>query len=115
MQQEVLSVGDQILIITRRLYDEDLRRHFIGRVLAASGGLIRVAGHAWVAGAVGKYERRPEERIRVFSATAGTEIMMLIPGDVDLDGLEYRATAIGRLILTDNSKFSVDLSEFALG
>jgi hypothetical protein len=112
VNQEVFSVNDQVLVITRRLYNEDLRRHFIGRVIAASEGLIRVEGNAWVAGTVGTFERRPEKRVRVFSIVSGTEILFVIPNEIDMDNLEYRTTAIGRLVLTDQIQFSLDLSEF---
>jgi hypothetical protein len=111
MSEDAISVGEGVIVITRRLFPEDERRHFIGRVTAWSGSMIRVSGQAWIANAIGNFERRADARTRLFSLATGGEILVVIPPGVDLDNLTYNSTQ-GRLVITDGSGYSLDISEF---
>ena len=106
-----ISIGERVIIITRRSFQEDERRHFIGTVTARSGSLIRVDGHAWVANAIGGFERRQELRTRIFSLATGVEIVLVVPAEVDVDRLRYQS-AQGRLVISDGSGYSLDITEF---
>ena len=111
MTDTPVSVGEGVIVITRRAFSEDERRHFIGRVTSWTGSLIRVEGHAWIANAIGNFEQRDDLRTRLFSLATGGEIVLLVPAEVDLDRLRYRS-AQGRLVITDDAGYSVDISEF---
>lgn len=68
MSTEVLEVGDKLHIITRRLFEADARRHFVGEVIGISGQLQEVRGYAFVFNrGTNEYKRRPELRTRIFS------------------------------------------------
>jgi len=44
----IVSANEKVHIITRRLFDEDLRRHFAGVVLEVAEGTIRAIGYAFI-------------------------------------------------------------------
>ena len=111
MPEQVIAVGENVVIITKRTFADDVRRHFIGTVTACLGSLVRVEGHAWIANNVGGYERRSDRRTRVFSLSYGGEVVLIVPPSVDLATLTYRIVT-GRLIITDDADFSLEITEF---
>ena len=40
--------GEKVFVITRRLFDEDLRRHFVGEVQEITNVAMRVQGYSFV-------------------------------------------------------------------
>lgn len=44
----VIGKGEKVFIVTRRLFDGDLRRHFAGEVQEATDTVIRVRGFVFV-------------------------------------------------------------------
>jgi hypothetical protein len=111
MAERVIAVGEGVIIITKRAFPDDVRRHFIGTVTACSDALVRVEGHAWIASNIGQYERRSDLRTGVFSLSSGDEVVLVVPAAVDVEALTYRLVT-GRLIITDNVEFSVEITEF---
>jgi hypothetical protein len=111
MPEQVIAVGEKVIIITKRTFADDVRRHFIGTVTACAGSLARVEGHEWIANNVGGYERRSDGRTRVISLSYGGEVVLIVPPAVDLARLAYRIVT-GRLIITDDAEFSLEVSEF---
>ena len=111
MPDQVLSVGENVILITKRLFADDVRRHFIGTVVACAGSVVRVEGHAWVASNIGQYERRDDLRTQIFSLSYGGEVVLLVPPSVDLGALIYHITS-GHLLITDEADYSVDITEF---
>lgn len=61
MGNSVLEVGEPVHIITRRLFDGDVRRHFTGRVTAAANDLVRAEGWVFV------FNRGTNEFIRMIT------------------------------------------------
>ncbi len=112
MSKPVLEVGDKVHVVTRRMFAEDVRRHFVGEVAAVSGPLIRAQGYTFVFDSrTSKYQKRPEVRIRLFSIADAGYILNVIPREVDLDLLEYRIVD-NRLVITDDRGFALDIQEF---
>lgn len=111
MTEAPISVGEGVIVLSRRTYPDEERRHFIGRVIALAGSLTRVAGHAWIANSIGSFERRDDLRTRLFSLATGGEVVLVVPPEVDVDSLRYKAVQ-GRLFITDGSAYTVDISEF---
>jgi hypothetical protein len=112
--EPVIEVGDKVHIITRRLFEGDIRRHFVGEVTRVSGELQEVRGYAFVFHpGTNEYKKRPELRTRVFSLGEVGLIVNKIPREVVIAALEYRL-AEKRLLVTDGARFALDIHEFGL-
>ena len=68
--------------------------------------------HSFVFGSgTNSYVKHPEARARLFSLSDAGHIINVIPQEVDLNSLQYRIAA-GRLAITDNRGFSLEINEF---
>ncbi len=68
MPDPTLEVGTKLHIVTRRLFEEDLRRHFVGTVTGAFGHFQEIQGYAFVfQPGKNEWQRRPELRTRILS------------------------------------------------
>ncbi len=112
MTDSVLAVGEKLHIMTRRLFEADVHPHFIGEISEVAGPLFRARGYSFVFDSgTNSYIKHPEVRIRLFSISDAGYIINVIPREVDLDSLQYRIAA-GRLAITDNCGFSLEINEF---
>ncbi len=110
----VLKEGEKVHVITRRLFDNDLRRHFLGTVQAVSEVAVRLEGYAFVLDPrTNQFTKRPERRIRVIGLADSGSIINVIPIHVDLDAVSYQISAENRTVLTDGKSFSLDINEFS--
>ncbi len=107
----ILSPGEKVFIVTRRHFDGDTRRHFVGAVVACTENSVRVTGHAYVANLKSGFDRKPEERTRVFSLADGRIIINVIPVEVVLKDVQY-GRILNRLHLSDGKDFVYDIDEF---
>ena len=46
----ILEVGSKLLVVHRRLFENDKSRYFIGKVEHCEDAVARVSGHTWVWG-----------------------------------------------------------------
>ena len=115
MSVQIFSITEKLHIVTRRLYPDDLRRHFVGEVTKASADLCEVQGFAFVFNAtMNRYERRPSVRTRVFSLGDPLYIVNKLPPATVLEKLDY-GMVDQRLMLvdmTDNAGVRLDINEF---
>ena len=112
MSGAVLEIGDKLRVMTRRLFDEDIRRHFAGEVGAVSGYLVELVGYTFIFNtSINEYRKLPEIRTRIFSLGDSGHIVNKIPPEVDFSALTYRVIE-QRLVLTDNQSFSLAINEF---
>lgn len=112
MSGSAIAIGEKLHIITRRLFDGDLRRHFAGEVTAVSGELCEVRGYAFVFNpGVNRYDKRPELRTRLFSVGHDGLIVNKIPRETSITALDYRSVEKG-VVVTDGGTFSLDINEF---
>ena len=115
MSDQIFSIAEKLHIVTRRLYADDLRRHFVGEITKASADLCEVQGFAFVFNAtMNRYERRPTIRTRVFSLGDPLYIVNKLPPATVLEKLEY-GTIDQRLMLVDTTptaEFRLDINEF---
>ena len=110
-----IQVGDKLHIITRRRFEDDLRRHFVGEVTAISDGLQEIRGYAFIFSAgVNEYKRQPELRTRLFSVAQEGFIVTKIPPEVTIATLKYMLLE-KRLVVTDGGSFKLDINEFGSG
>ncbi len=90
----LLAAGDKVLIITRRQFETDLRRHFVGEVEEWSGAVARVRGYAFVYDPyTNLFLRREDLRTRLFPIIDAGLIVVLLPKAVVLADLHYEARA----------------------
>jgi hypothetical protein len=109
----ILEKGDKLHIITRRLFEGDLRRHFVGEVEEVSGALVRVAGYAFILDPwASQFVRKPERRVRILSLLDAGHIVNVIPQEVVVEKVRYRTTPENALVVTDGASFSMDINEF---
>jgi hypothetical protein len=113
MSAQILRPGETVHVVTRRLFPEEIRRHFLGTCTAVEGTLARVEGHAFVFDSRrNEYERRPELRTRLFALADAGLIVNILPSSVEIDALSYRVLD-GHLVLTDGRDFRLDINEFS--
>jgi len=112
MSESVLNPGDKLHVASRRLFEEDVRRHFVGEVIAYEDGLTEMRGHTFLHDPnTNEYKRLPEARTRIFGlATAGYTTNKL-PRTANLDSVVYVAVD-GHLVVTDNDTFVLPINEF---
>ena len=110
----ILKEGEKVHIITRRLFENDLRRHFAGEVQAVGEVAVRIEGYVFVfdAGNV-RYVKRPERRVRIFGLADSGNIINVIPAHVDLEALSYQTSANNHMVFTDGKSFTLDINEFS--
>jgi hypothetical protein len=110
----VLKEGEIVHVITRRLFDSDVRHHFVGEVKAVSDRAARVRGYSFVHDIMkGRFVRRQNLRIRIVPIGDGGTIINVLPNDVDLESLKYEAGGEEeQLVLTDKKSFRYNMSEF---
>ncbi len=112
MSGNVLQTGDKLHIITRQLFQTDIRRHFVGEVIKYSDLFQEITGYAFVFNtSLNEYKKRPDQRTRVFSLGQAGYIITRVPQEVELNSLRYKFID-NRLILTDNADFQMDINEF---
>lgn len=109
-RNSVVEHGDPVLVITRRLFSSDSRRHFVGHVERYDGNAVRVAGYVFVQGPDGKFVKRKGQRTRVFSLD--NHIMLyVLPSDTDIGAIRYDRTDEHGLIATDGKQFRIELGD----
>ena len=109
----ILQKGEKLHVVTRRLFETDLKRHFAGEVVDVSETVVRLSGYAFIFDAwANMYTKRPEKRERIVPLGDSGFILTLIPSEVDLEKLQYAMSKDNRLIMTDGKDFSLDIHEF---
>ena len=112
MTLAVVEIGEAVHIVTRRLFDGDVRRHFTGRVTGIANDLIRAEGWVFVFNrGTNEFIRRSERRTRVFGLSDAGNIVNILPDGVEPANLRYEFSETG-LLVTDGIDFAVDINEF---
>ena len=109
----ILSPGEKIHLIVRRQFENDLRRHFVGEVKAATEIVARIESYMFVFDPVkNEYAKRPEMRTKIVSLVDNGNVITIIPPHVDLSALRYEMSAAKRLVVSNGKDFSLDINEF---
>ncbi|MGO9578035.1 MAG: hypothetical protein ACLP2P_01345 [Desulfobaccales bacterium] len=109
----VVEPGEKLFIVTRRLFEGDLRRHFVGEVKVATESTVRLEGYTFVFDAgIGKFVRG-ERRGRIFGLGDNGFIITIIPKDADLDKVSHRFSDKGGQVLSDGKTFELHVNEFS--
>lgn len=106
-----LSSGARVHVIDRRLFDGDIRRHFVGVVEAVANSVARVRGYTFVhEPGKGAYVRSRLEQTRLIPLTDGHLIIRVLPPETRVSEIEYQADD-NRTIVTDGS-FELEIADF---
>ncbi len=109
----VIGIGEKVHVITRRLFESDLRRHFAGIVIEVADSSIRAKGFTFVFDqSTNEFVRREEERVRIFTLTDAGIVINLLPVDAQLSNMKYQIDERGQRVVTDGVTFSLNISEF---
>ena len=109
----IFEPGEKIHVIIRRLFETDLRRHFIGEIVGVSESIVKVKGRAIVLNPVtNQYEHKPDIRVRVVSLIDARNIINIIPREAKIEDTKYVLTHERRLVVTDGATFTLDINEF---
>ncbi len=110
--RSLVEEGDKLHVITRRLFEDDVRRHFAGEVVNSVGDLVELRGYSFVYNpSHNSYRKLPEVRNRFFAVGDSGLVVNRIPKEVDVAAVEYRVME-NRLVLTDGSGFTLAINEF---
>lgn len=111
MSESAIDLGDKLHIITRRRFEGDIRRHFVGEVIGISGELQSVRGYTFVFNTgTNDYKRERESRTRVLSVGHDGLIVNKLPPETVIESVEYRLQD-KRLVVSDG-KFALEIHEF---
>jgi hypothetical protein len=111
----LIQVGEKVHVITRRLFDNDVRRHFVGVVTGADSCALRLSGYAFIFDETeNDFVRLDERRERVISLTDAGLVINILPGGTNLETVRYTADSRGRHIVTDGESFNLNINEFGL-
>jgi hypothetical protein len=110
----VVEPGEKLFIVTRRLFEGDLRRHFVGEVKATTESALRLEGYTFDFDAGSGKFVRGERRSRIFSLGDNGLIITIIPNDADLDKVSHRfSDKGGGRVLSDGKTFELHANEFS--
>lgn len=108
----VIHENEIVHVATRRMFPEEPKRHFAGRVRAIEGDLLRVEGYAFVFhSGRNEFQKRPEKRVRVFGLADAANTVNVLPDAVDLETLRYSFVK-GQLLVVDDKGFTLDVNEY---
>jgi hypothetical protein len=111
----LISHGEKVHVVSRREFETDVRRHFIGVVTEASESAVRVRGYVFVYDKLhAQFIKRPDLRERLVPFVDGSVIINILPPEADIESAYYRAGEDGRLCVTDGSSFEMCIDEFGV-
>lgn len=107
-----LEPGDKVHVIERRLFEGDVRRHFVGEVTGADVMAMRVIGYVFVHDATSSgWIRGTELRTRIIPIGSSGYVINVLPDGTVVDDVRYEETE-GRLTVTDGGSLRLDINEF---
>lgn len=108
----LIEIGERVHIIERRRFDTDVRRHFFGVVDRVEGLAIRTTGYSFVYDpSATTFVRHDALRTRVIPLTSDLIVTIAPPGTSPED-VRYDFSEAGKLTVTDDGTFSLDINEF---
>jgi hypothetical protein len=107
----ILETGAKILVCHRRLFPEDSPRFFVGTVVTHEAGVVKVTGITWTRDVAHGFHKKRDPRTKLISLHTGTVIVYELPGEVEVEALRLEQPSGTEIILTDDQKFRMDLSE----
>lgn len=111
----ILLKGEKLHINYRALFENSIRRHFIGQVVHAEAALCRLRGYSFVYDMKSTtYVRKPELRTTIVNLADSGYIATFLPHEVQLAEIYYTYVRDIGLVATDGKGFTLDINEFNL-
>jgi len=109
----MLGKGEKVFVITRRLFEGDRIRVFVGELQASSDTAMKVRGYAFVHDDfTNEIVRREDIRTRIISLADAINLIFVIPKEVILENVQYELNSMHERVITDKDKFTLNLNEF---
>jgi hypothetical protein len=107
----VLKPGDKVLIVHRRLFENDSTRFFAGAVEEYEAGLAKVTGFSFSRDmGTGHVYKKDDPRTKIVAISSGTVLVYLLIGNPELDKLHF-VHAGPKFNLADGGGFEMDVTE----
>ncbi len=107
-----LEAGAKVHVIERRLFEGDVRRHFVGEIEGADVMAARVRGFVFVHDSTSStWIRGSEWRTRIIPIGSSGFVINVLPDDTNIDDMRYEEVG-GRLTVTDGESLRLDINEF---
>jgi hypothetical protein len=107
----ILSSGSKVLIVHRRLFEDDHPRFFVGQIDAYENGIAKVTGFTFAFDIFdGHFDKKIDQRTKIFSITSGNVFFYELPRDVKIPNLKFEHER-HFVHLIDGAGFKMDLSE----
>ena len=107
----LVEVGEIVHVIERRAFENDVRRHLIGKVVAVAPNGMRLECFVFVFDQYqGTFVRKPERRTRILGFD-GRFVINVVPRETEIEKVQYVQSEIG-LMVTDNKTFRLSVNEF---
>lgn len=111
----LIEIGEKVHVIIRRTFETDLRRHFIGEIMAVEGSCARVKGFFMVFDRnKNSFIKKLNPRLTILDLSSSGYWVNIIPRDVNIGDLIYPNDSNKNLILTDQKSFKLDINEFGV-
>lgn len=108
----ILEAGSKVLIVHRRLFENDHSRFFLGVVDDYDLGVAKVRGNTWLRDPfTAQFLKKDDLRTKIVAVASGTLMVYELPPETDMKLLRFFTEKGGRLTLSDGKKFMADLSE----
>ncbi|MBI3556288.1 MAG: hypothetical protein HY074_08495 [Deltaproteobacteria bacterium] len=108
----ILEEGSKVLIVHRRLFENDHSRFFLGVVDAYEQGVAKVRGNTWIRDTfTAEYFKKEDVRTKLVAVSSGTLMVYELPLETDMQAIRLIFEKDGKLALTDGKKLHSDLSE----
>jgi hypothetical protein len=107
----ILETGDVVLVSSRRLFEREESRFFLGRTVASEGSLLKIEGFTFVRDlSNGQIVKKEEKRVKVISLDCSGYIVYQLPGDITLDKVDIES-GNGDAFLVEGNRRLLNLSE----
>lgn len=107
-----LEPGEKVHVIERRLFESDVRCHFIGEVQGTDAMAMRVRGFVFVYDPTSStWVRGSDRRARIIPIASSGFVINVVSRDTHIDDVRYEEID-GRLTVTDGGVFRLDINEF---
>jgi hypothetical protein len=109
----LIEISEKVHVVVRRIFETDLRRHFIGEIKVANDSIARIEGYFMVFDkSKNTFIKKPSIRVTIMDLSSSGYWVNIIPKDVKLADLKYVYDSNNKLTLTDGKSFELDINEF---
>lgn len=110
----IINANEKFHVVMRRHYEDQVQRHFIGKVDTVVGAIVRATGYAFIYDETkAQYVKKDAPRTTIMNLGESGYIVNIIPESVNIDDLRYETIDRKFLALTDGKDYRLDINEFS--